>query len=175
MENWTYHIYRLRVFLSFLIGALAGGSVFLIFGGDTVLSLMFPILFYCSNFLMVYFAITQLAIKYMEKIDSYDYQKMKLSSKVKIISQRGIHIAEFTLDNDKYEVKIQVESKFGMLGLEYDELNIDNIMIKPGKTYRVEIRSEQWVIASKVSKRNLVPISIDYFNLEDRFYLYKII
>ena len=100
---------------------------------------------------------------------------MTLSSPILIIEKNHIKVAQFSLKCEDIEVMFHVETKFGSSHQEYKSMNVENIMIKPGKQYSIQMCHLVSSLGPYECKVEMIPISIDYFNLEDRFYLYKII
>lgn len=171
----TYYLYCRRGIFSTIFGLTMALLLFLMFPPmPSLFFLIFPLIFFISNFIMMYGLMTHLSTKHMVESVTYEYHKMKLDSVIMIHEQRGIKIAKFTLSNDQHVVDFEIESKYGNPGWDYKELNIDNIMIKKDKEYSVEITKEIASINDKVCQTILIPTKIDYFNLEERFYIYKI-
>lgn len=171
----THYLYSRRGIISIMFGLTMALLLFFMFPPmPSVFFLIFPLIFFISNFVMMYGLITHQTSKHMTESVVYEYHKMKLESPIMIHEKRGIKIAKFTLSNEKYVVNFEIESKFGNPGWDYKEINIDNIMIKKDKEYSVEITKKILSINNKICQTLLIPTKIDYFNLEERFYIYKI-
>jgi hypothetical protein len=99
---------------------------------------------------------------------------MKLISNIIIVHKNQQQFAQFFLSNKEYKIKFEVETNKGTIGQVYSELNIDYIMIKKDKIYNVGLLEQVVCFEELQINKNLTPISIDHYSLQEVFCLYKI-
>lgn len=129
---------------------------------------------YLTTALLTYLSIWTLSEKHLKAIQSMSCETMMLDSQIGIIECEGKLISRFTLKNDRLRINFTVESKKGICGHSYDQLNIDSIMIKPNKAYNISILTETRYFQEVFASTESLPVSIDYYNLQDSLFSFKI-
>lgn len=129
---------------------------------------------YCINCSLNYLAIYYWCEKDFSYRESFRKEIMKLVGDIQIISKNGQKMARFHLENSSTKAMLEIETKKGIIGSHFHELNIDTIMIKPDKEYNVGILEEIRCFKGTKIDTVFVPVSIDYYDLQDKVYLFKI-
>ena len=96
-----------------------------------------------------------------------------LISTIKIKEIESIKIATFKMKSNTYLFEISLESQNGNNLSEYTQLNIDYIMIKPEKRYFIYFEITEGFINSKKCLEMRNPVAIEYYNLKEKFCLFK--
>lgn len=167
-----YYIYKYNFFISFVFGL---SIVFLIdFSFNVYLPLSFSLVIFILNFLSMNLSIYYFLSKFIEIKDVFESSIMNLSSTILIKEKNNIKISKFSLINKKYNICLEVETKNGIKNFEYQELNIDNIMIKKDKSYNILLKKEIGLINGREISKMVIPLKIDYFFLDDKFHIYRV-
>lgn len=169
--------YKKRFFIAITFGIICSIPILLV-SLQKDIKLFFFSVFLISNSVLAYSLIMKYLEKFFKEKDYFLYKEMKLNSDVFVkeiaspIQNANLNIACFEMNSKELNISFKIECNCPTK--KYKKLNIDTIMIKPDKNYSVCIKKETILLDGLEIQNVYIPISIDYYNLQDKFYTYDL-